>query len=129
MYRDDRHKLVSYHGLDYGELYDLEQDPLELTNLWEAPAAAALRASLTQKSFDATVAACDPGPRPNRPILNPADRADRPTRLNRVAGNSRAGPSGGPRSSKKAHSASTSPSAAPASAISIGWRSYGVYRV
>ena len=62
MYRDERHKLVSYHGLDYGELYDLEHDPLELTNLWEAPAAAALRASLTQNSFDATVAACDPGP-------------------------------------------------------------------
>ena len=62
MYRDERHKLVSYHGLDYGELYDLERDPLELTNLWEAPAAAALRAQLTQKSFDATVTACDPGP-------------------------------------------------------------------
>ena len=62
MYRDERHKLVSYHGLDYGELYDLERDPLELTNLWEAPAAATLRAELTQKSFDATVAACDPGP-------------------------------------------------------------------
>ena len=30
MYRDERHKLVSYHGLDYGELYDLEHDPLEL---------------------------------------------------------------------------------------------------
>ena len=70
MYRDERHKLVSYHGLDYGELYDLEHDPLELTNLWEAPAAAALRASLTQNSFDATVAACDPGPRPNRPFLS-----------------------------------------------------------
>ena len=27
MYRDERHKLVSYHGLDYGELYDLERDP------------------------------------------------------------------------------------------------------
>ena len=62
MYRDERHKLVSYHDLDYGELYDLERDPLELTNLWEAPAAAALRAELTQQSFDATVAACDPSP-------------------------------------------------------------------
>ena len=62
MYRDERHKLVNYHGLDFGELYHLEHDPLELANLWEAPAAAALRAELTQSSFDATVAACDPGP-------------------------------------------------------------------
>ena len=43
MYRDERHKLVSYHGLGYGELYDLERDPLKLTNLWEAPAPAASR--------------------------------------------------------------------------------------
>ena len=32
MYRDERHKLVNYHGLDYGELYDPERDPPELTN-------------------------------------------------------------------------------------------------
>ena len=62
MYRDERHKLVSYHGLEYGELYDLEMDPAEVDNLWEQPAAAPLRAALTQRSFDATVAACDPGP-------------------------------------------------------------------
>ena len=62
MYRDDRHKLVNYHGLDYGELYDLEPDPQEVNNLWEDPSAAALRTNLTQQSFDATVAACDPGP-------------------------------------------------------------------
>ena len=62
MYRDERHKLVNYHGLAYGELYDLERDPNELTNLWEEPAAAALRAALTQQSFDTTVTVCDPGP-------------------------------------------------------------------
>ena len=62
MYRDDRHKLVNYHGLDHGELYDLESDLQEVDNLWEEPSTAALRADLTQQSFDATVAACDPGP-------------------------------------------------------------------
>ena len=62
MYRDDRHKPVNYHGLDHGELYDLERDPQELSNLWEDRAAATLRADLTRKSFDATVAASDPGP-------------------------------------------------------------------
>ena len=34
------HKLVNYHGLDHGELYDLEQDPRELTYLWDDPSAA-----------------------------------------------------------------------------------------
>ena len=45
-----------------GDLYDLEQDLLELDNLWEEPPAAALRARLTQQSFDATAAPCDPTP-------------------------------------------------------------------
>ena len=56
---DHRHKLVTYHGL--GHVYDLERDPLEVSNLWDDPSAATLRANLTQHSFDATMAACDPG--------------------------------------------------------------------
>jgi len=31
-------KLTHYHGHDFGELYDLEQDPGELVNLWTDPA-------------------------------------------------------------------------------------------
>ena len=38
MYRDERHKLVNYHGLGYGELYNLES-PLEVNNLWDDPPA------------------------------------------------------------------------------------------
>jgi arylsulfatase len=33
----DRYKLVAYHGLNPGELYDLEKDPTETHNLWEDP--------------------------------------------------------------------------------------------
>ena len=70
MYRDERHKLVSYHGLDYGELYDLERDPLELINLWEEPAAATLRAELTQKKLRRHGRRLRPRPRPDRPLLS-----------------------------------------------------------
>ena len=68
MYRDRRHKLVTYHthgapgeGL-IGELYDLEADPHEHESLWDNPAHVALKAGLLQRSFDATVRAMDYGP-------------------------------------------------------------------
>ncbi len=62
MYRDRRHKLVVYHGLDCGQLFDLEADPGEFDNLWDKPEAAALKAEIMKRSFDATVAIGDPGP-------------------------------------------------------------------
>jgi arylsulfatase A-like enzyme len=36
MMRGERHKMVYYIGQDQGELYDLEQDPDELWNLWSS---------------------------------------------------------------------------------------------
>ncbi len=63
MYRDRRWKLVVYHGTGLGELYDLESDPLEFHSLWDAPDALGIRADLLQRSFDASVAALDYGPK------------------------------------------------------------------
>ena len=61
MLRNERYKLVCYHGHPTGELYDLEKDPREFTNLWEDRASLALRAELTQQLFDAVMLATDPG--------------------------------------------------------------------
>ncbi len=63
MYRDERYKLVLYHGHDLGELYDLDEDPGEFENMWDEPEAQPLKLELMQKSFDASMLAMDRGPR------------------------------------------------------------------
>ena len=63
MYRNRRYKLVTYHGSDFGELYDLENDPDEQYNLWEAPGASDVRCRLIKKSFDESIVITDPGSR------------------------------------------------------------------
>ncbi|SVC86985.1 uncharacterized protein METZ01_LOCUS339839, partial [marine metagenome] len=50
-----------YHGNDYGELYDLENDPNEHNNLWENPDAQNLKTRLIKDSFDASTIIHDPG--------------------------------------------------------------------
>ena len=61
MYRDRRHKLCVYHGLEAGELYDLENDPGEFDNLWDDDNRQQLRFDLMKRSFDATAFAIDIG--------------------------------------------------------------------
>jgi arylsulfatase A-like enzyme len=61
MYRDRRHKLCVYHGLDAGELFDLETDPGEFDNLWDDDDAQGLRFDLMKRSFDALAFAADIG--------------------------------------------------------------------
>jgi arylsulfatase len=61
MLRNERYKLVHYHGNPAGELYDLQRDPDEFTNLWDDDRHSALRAQLTRQLFDAIMLATDPG--------------------------------------------------------------------
>ena len=62
MYRDQRYKLVVYHGHDLGELYDLEEDPEEFENMWDEAEAQPLKLELMRRSFDASMLAMDRGP-------------------------------------------------------------------
>jgi uncharacterized sulfatase len=41
-----RYKMTVHYNREYGELYDLEEDPGELTNLWDKPEAADLKSQL-----------------------------------------------------------------------------------
>jgi len=61
MYRDQRYKLVVYHGHNLGELYDLEEDPEEFENMWDELEAQSLKLELVQRSFDASMLAADRG--------------------------------------------------------------------
>jgi hypothetical protein len=61
MYRTRQHKLAVYHGNDYGELYDLDNDPNEHDNLWENLDAQTLKIQLIKESFDASTIIHDPG--------------------------------------------------------------------
>ena len=56
--RTDRWKLVHYCGREYGELYDLQADPWEKTNLWDSPDAEAVaaKADLTRRLADRMIA-------------------------------------------------------------------------
>jgi arylsulfatase A-like enzyme len=62
MIRDDRYKLVVYHGQPIGELFDLHADPWEHTNLWNDPSHTDIRFKLMKESFDRTAFAVDLGP-------------------------------------------------------------------
>ena len=61
MIRDQRYKLINYHGHELGELFDLENDPNEFDNLWTNPGYKEIRFQLMQKNFDALAFAVDAG--------------------------------------------------------------------
>lgn len=62
MIRGHRYKLVTYHGHETGELFDLQKDPEEFDNLWDEHTMRETRFRLMNKSFDQTAFAIDTGP-------------------------------------------------------------------
>ena len=62
MVRTDRHKLVMVHGLDQGELYDLQEDPQELKNLWHSPEHQSLKLQMVLRLCDRMAWTVDPLP-------------------------------------------------------------------
>ncbi|MEQ8421665.1 MAG: DUF4976 domain-containing protein, partial [Arenibacter algicola] len=62
MYRTEKFKLIVYHGLVKGELFDIKNDPEEYTNLWDSPSHQGIKMELMKKSFDQTVLLMDTGP-------------------------------------------------------------------
>ena len=62
MYRTKKFKLVMYHGHEKGELFDMENDPEEYSNLWDSPKHQKIKLDLMKKSFDQTVFSIDTGP-------------------------------------------------------------------
>ena len=61
MYFDGRYKHIVYHGHGLGELYDLEEDPDEIDDLWDRDSHRKIRARLMHEHFDAFAEATSPG--------------------------------------------------------------------
>jgi arylsulfatase len=53
---DGRYKMISYHGHDLFELFDLEIDPGEFDNLWDAPGMAERRWDFYRRQVDLVAA-------------------------------------------------------------------------
>lgn len=60
-----RYRLSIYDGVDWGELYDLREDPDELVNLWDEPGARSLRAELTLQLARQMLHHADTSPNPS----------------------------------------------------------------
>ena len=65
--RTETHKLVVYHSLDTGELYDLTKDPGEQRNLWSDPNSRDVRERMLVKMTHRMAGTIDPLPPKNAP--------------------------------------------------------------
>ena len=62
MVRTERYKLVAAHGLEAGELYDLDEDPNETRNLWHDKDYQTLKLAMFQRLCDRMTWMVDPLP-------------------------------------------------------------------
>jgi arylsulfatase len=62
MVRNKRYKIVRYHGVDQGELYDLKADPGEHHNLWNDPATSEVKLEMLLALSDRMAFTMDPLP-------------------------------------------------------------------
>jgi arylsulfatase A-like enzyme len=60
--RGAKWRMSYYPGKDYGELYDLENDPHEFVNRWKDPSLQATKRQLKDELLDRVLAAHDPLP-------------------------------------------------------------------
>lgn len=60
----DRWRLSIFAGHDWGELYDLAEDPGEFNNLWDAPTHQPTKAQLLERLAHNLMSACDRSPAP-----------------------------------------------------------------
>ena len=63
---DRRFRITYYRGVPWGEFYDLENDPLELDNLWDDPAAASAKQEMTERLLHKMMELAERSPLPNR---------------------------------------------------------------
>ncbi len=66
-YVDERYKITVYRDREYGEMFDLQEDPGETRNLWDDPGSVALKSRLLHRFMN-------------------AELKREPTRMERIAG-------------------------------------------
>lgn len=63
---DRRYRITYYRGVPWGEFYDLDNDPHEMDNLWDDPAAAKAKQEMTERLLHKMMELAERSPRPTR---------------------------------------------------------------
>ena len=63
---DQRWRISYYRGVPWGEFYDLANDPLEMDNLWDDPAAANAKSEATERLLHKMMELAERSPLPTR---------------------------------------------------------------